>query len=69
MLFADDSTAYTLKQSNLSLSEEVNSDLQNLLEWFKVNKLPLNVTKTNFLVIGRNRHIDIVLDLWTSSCM
>ncbi len=63
MLFADDSTAYTLKQSNLSLSEEVNSDLQNLLEWFKVNKLPLNVTKTNFLVIGRNRHIDIVLDL------
>ena len=39
------------------MTEVVNSDLQNLSEWFKVNKLSLNVTKTNFLGIGKNMHI------------
>ncbi len=57
ILFADDSAEYTSKSTE-SLTEVVNNVLQNLSEWFKVNKLSLNVTKTNFLVVGGNRHIN-----------
>ncbi len=58
--FADDSTTYTSCKTIESLTEVVNSELQNLSEWIKVNKLLLNVTKRNFLAIGKNRHIDTV---------
>ncbi len=60
ILFADDSTAYTSSKTIESLTDVVNSDLKKLSECFKVNKLSLNVTKTNFRVIGKNRHINTV---------
>ena len=60
ILFADDSSAYTSSKTIEALSEVAYNDLQNLSEWFKVNQLSLNVAKTIFLAISKNRHIDTV---------
>ncbi len=57
ILFADDSTAYISSPSLETLVHTVNAELAILSDWFKANKLLLNVEKTNFIVIGKNRHI------------
>ncbi len=40
------------------MEETVTSDLQSLSDWFKVNKLSLNIGKTNYLAIGRIQRMD-----------
>ncbi len=56
ILFADDSTAYYSSKSKYELEETVNSELQSLCNWFKVNKLSLNIGKTNYLAIGKSQN-------------
>ena len=46
--------------SNDSLSnvvEVINKELKQLSIWFRVNKLSLNVTKTNFIIFGNKGEI------------
>ena len=51
-MFADD-TNMTISGSSLDdLQQETNLELVNLYCWLKTNKLSLNVTKTEFMVIG-----------------
>ena len=38
-----------------TLCMNVNNELSKLNEWFSINKLSLNVKKTNFMVFG-NKH-------------
>lgn len=52
ILFADDTTIYTKSNSIVSLYEKVNYDLNSLHDWFKTNKLSLNVGKTNYMLFG-----------------
>ena len=40
----------------------VNNELSKLNEWFSINKLSLNVKKTNFMVFG-NKHINEALKM------
>ncbi len=60
ILFADDSAAYASSECIETLTGVVNTELNNLSEWFKANKLSLNIAKTHFLVIGKNNHEDRV---------
>lgn len=49
ILFADDTNVF---YSNSSLDApilDVNSELKNIAEWFQVNKLSLNLDKTNYI--------------------
>ncbi len=51
-LFADD-TSILFANKNLDLIEQtVNTQLTNVSEWLLANKLSLNVSKSNFLIIS-----------------
>jgi hypothetical protein len=54
ILFADDTTIYLNKENTLDMFDYVNSDLGALSEWFRANKLSLNVGKTNYVVFKEN---------------
>ena len=50
ILFADD-TNISFSHSNLeSLSLIVNSELNRLTDWFRANKLSVNIKKSNFMI-------------------
>ena len=45
ILFADDTTVYSSSEDIPTLFNNVNLDLDSLTEWFRSNKLSLNVGK------------------------
>ena len=49
-LFADDSNLFIYHKNVFSLYQIANNLLQNLHEWFLLNKLSLNVEKTNYML-------------------
>ena len=50
ILFADDTTIYkTGKQVN-NIYEDMNKELQVLADWFRANKLSLNISKTKYII-------------------
>ena len=64
-LFADD-TVFVKSSSNIdSLLNETNIELGKAFEWFKANKLTLNVSKTKYMIFrNKKMHInDSVIDL------
>ena len=52
IIFADDTNIFYLSDDPVSLVNIVNSELSKLNTWFKINKLSLNVSKSNFMVFG-----------------
>ena len=68
ILFADDSNLF-LSHSNLStLVDVVNRELELVSKWFRVNKLSLNIKKTNCMLFS-NRSKEIPHDVvnWSHS--
>jgi len=60
ILFADD-TNIIYEDRNLSeLIQIVNSDLEKVADWFRVNKLSLNVDKTKFIVFQKASSNEII---------
>jgi hypothetical protein len=55
ILFADDTTVYLKGKSLNKLYQTMNAELDSLSEWFKTNRLSLNVKKTNYLLFSRNK--------------
>ena len=62
ILFADDTTVYLSSADIFYLYITVNRDLENLVEWFRANKLSLNVGKTH-LIVFKQSHMTIPIDL------
>ena len=54
-LFADDTNITAVGNNIKEVEGAMNSDLENLYKWLTANKLSLNVTKTEFLLIGSNQ--------------
>ena len=54
ILFADDTTVYLTSKNIPNLFNNINSDLDLLAEWFRANKLSLNIEKTNYVVFKQN---------------
>lgn len=52
-LFADDSTLYKSGISTKLLFQDVNFDLKNIYKWFNINRLALNISKTNYLLFRK----------------
>ncbi len=48
------SSSYMRKLPN-TIAEELNQDLENVSIWLSANKLTLNKTKTEYMIIGSNR--------------
>ena len=51
ILFADDSIIFCSGQDPEQLSKDLTIELQKLHVWFSVNKLSLNVAKTNYMLL------------------
>ena len=71
VLFADDTTITYSHTDILSKYDLVNKELLEVNNWFKANKLSVNASKTNFMVLGTNHKTsrisnnvkkDIILD-------
>src|SRR5207244_1854908 len=52
LLFADDTNIFYSNPSLLQLMHIVNGELDSLSNWFKANKLSLNIKKTNYMMFG-----------------
>ena len=55
ILFADDTTLYKTHADSKFLEWSVNEDLKLLSDWFKANKLTLNLSKTMFMYFPHSR--------------
>ena len=56
ILFADDTTISKTDNNIDELYSTMNKDLHEISEWFKANKLSLNVSKTNYMLF-QNRYM------------
>ena len=62
MMYADDtSISYSSKNIN-KLNETLNSDLDSLKQWLEGNRLPLNVIKTQAMVIDSRPNLKKISD-------
>ena len=52
ILFADDTTLYASSKNIVQLYENINSDLADLIEWLRANKLSLNTSKTHYILFS-----------------
>ena len=72
ILFADDTTLLFSHQDIASQNDIINNERQEICNWFQANKLSVNASKTNYMVLGThhstrkfidiNRDIDILTD-------
>ena len=65
-LFADDTNIFYESDSPISLQQVVNKELKELSSWLIVNRLSLNIDKTNFIIFHPynkplNQHITLKL--------
>ena len=57
-LFADDTSIYHSDRDFATLIRKTNCELDKLSDWFKANKLSLNLKKTNYIIFrARNKPI------------
>ena len=54
-LFADDTNIYFESDDLITLERTVNEEIKKLCLWLNVNRLALNVSKTNFVIFRANK--------------
>ena len=57
-LFADDTNLLAADRDLENLIQILNTELDKLSQWFKANKLSLNIKKTNFMVFGKRKTVN-----------
>ena len=55
ILFADDTNIFLSGKNLDEICNVMTSELKKLDTWFKVNKLSLNVSKTNYMIFGKGK--------------
>ena len=64
LLFADDTSIFCSHKDANHLVSIVNNELAKIIIWLKVNKLSLNLTKTNFMIFHpRQKKVNINVPL------
>ena len=59
-MYADDTTLTFAAEDPDTLQVKMNSDLDTIQTWLKVNKLTLNVKRTKHMLIGSRPKLDLV---------
>ena len=59
-MYADDTSLYRAFRTAQGLSDELIPAFVNICEWLKMNKLALNVPKTDFMIIGTSQRLNIL---------
>ena len=62
-IFADDTNVFASARDLKSLETLMNSELEKVKEWCDVNKLSINMSKTNFMIIKSSRKKDMNIDI------
>ena len=57
VLFADDTTITYSHSQVISKFDMINNELQEVTNWFKANKLSVNASKTNYMLLGTNHKL------------
>ena len=55
ILFVDDTSIFYSTRTIVDIAGTVNKELEKLDIWFRVNKLSLNVNKTNFIMFTNKK--------------
>ena len=63
ILFADDTNLFINGKDVFVLQDMLNKELANISEWLKVNKLSLNINKTQFMVFSRRKITPLKIDI------
>ena len=63
ILFADDTTVYLSSKNFTYLYATMNNELLNLTDWFRANKLSLNISKTNYILCTYQKQQETNIDL------
>ena len=54
IMYADDTTLYSqfdnARIANHDIELEINNELTNINDWLKINKLPLNIKKSKYMI-------------------
>jgi len=61
ILFADDTNIFVADHDLNNLICNINYELQLISEWFQVNKLSLNVNKTNLVFFVSPKNVMIII--------
>ena len=61
-MFSDDTSISYSSDSTEQLQNVMNSELKNLKDWLITNKLSLNITKTEFMIIGSRQRVNASQD-------
>ena len=61
--FADDNTLFCGDKNLDLVFFKLNSDLSNVMDWFKINSLKANPGKFQFMVLGANKNDDFNLNV------
>ena len=56
-MFADDTQIDASSHNIESVANTLNEDLANVSEWMKANKLSLNTSKTEYMIIGSHKRL------------
>ena len=55
ILFADDTTILSTNKDTKLLCEQANNELDKLQNWLRLNKLSINVNKTNYIIFSNKK--------------
>ena len=56
LLLANDTFLLLSDSTILNLERRVNEQLESIDKWFRINKLSLNYSKTNFMIFNKHPH-------------
>ena len=56
-MFADDTQIDASSNNIESIANTLNEDLANVSDWMKANKLSLNTSKTEYMIIGSHERL------------
>ena len=63
VIFADDTNLFASGTDIKQLCVEINKELSKINVWFNVNKLSLNISKTNFILFKNKNVVNDDLDI------
>ena len=62
IIFADDTNLFCTSKDIVSLGVTICNELMKLKKWFALNKLSLNITKTNYMISCKTKY-KLVLEI------
>ena len=58
-IYVDDATVIYSAEDIETLCDDLNEELTNISEWMQSNKLSHNVSKSEFLIMGHKRQLNV----------